>query len=843
MKTYRRPPPIVAGYPIDDVHKFWIVVPEEGTNLITNPSLETATTGWTLAGSASIARSTTQQRRGAYSLAITMTAATGDGAYYGTVSLTSGTTYTYSVDVYAPAGMPLKAYFATTGGVQVGGAKQFKGTGRWQRISITYTETSTTTRRLYVTKDASAKTGTVYLDGAQLEAKAYPTTYIDGDQRGLVPNQFPVAYAWTGTTHASTSTRSGQTRAGGKMIPLARYGFTLLAMVGLGIVPPNVVATPFAQLDGAQYERSQKPPRQFSLGGRIDGVTPRELAALKSQLERVLDRDLVGLDQPLVLHYQGYNCEIPTTEEAEIVCVYTGGLEGSVNNHYSEAVTATFQMHMPLIRAAGDNGTTLSPNTTVLMDDISQRAPDGTWSEVGTGVSGTGTVFDIVIGPDGKIYAAGSFTAMAGVANTSRIAYWDGSAWNAMGTGAAGGTVNTLAVGPDGSIYAGGAFTSMGGVANTSRIARWDGAAWNAMGTGASGNEVFAIQVGADGSIYAGGSFLLMGGVANTVRVAKWNGSAWSAMGTGASTNSVNALALGIDGSIYAGGSFALMGGVANTVGIAKWNGSVWSALGTGISGGSASVQSLAVGLNNILYLGGDLTTAGGVSVANMAQWNGVAWTAMGEGLGAAGGGIAIDDMVVLANGTVAATGDFGAITGARQLPDNMAIWNGATWVPFDIDLDPGGSAVKVYAVQQDRQGRIYIGGVYATSSATSVTTVTNTGAARTYPRFTITGPTSGTSKVWNITNNTTGRAVHFNNLTVVPGEIGTLNLDPQNLTFTSTLQGNIINKIAPGSNEADFFLQPGANSISFLAEATTVTVTMSWMPANNSLGDFVYTP
>jgi hypothetical protein len=842
MRTYRQPPPIVNGYPIDDVHRFWIVVPEEGTNLITNPSLETNTTGWTLAGSASIARSTTQQRRGAYSLAITMTAATGDGAYYGTVSLTSGTTYTYSIDVYAPAGMPLKAYFATTGGVQVGGVRSFKGTGRWQRVSITYTETSTTTRRLYLTKDASTKTGTVYLDGAQLEAKAYPTTYIDGDQRGLVPNQFPIAYTWTGTAHASTSTRSGQTRAGGRLVPLSRYGFSLLGIAGLGLVTPNVVATPYAQIDGAQYERSQKPPRQFTLAGRFDATTPRHLQQLRGDLLSVLDRDLVGLDQPLVLRYQGYDCDMPTTEEAEIVCAYTGGLEGNVSNHYTEAVSAVFQMHAPMVRAAGDNGTTLSPNTTIAMDNISQRAPDGAWSEVGTGVSAGGGVFDIVIGLDGKVYAAGAFTSMAGVANTSRIAYWDGSAWNAMGTGAAGGTVDTLAVGPDGKIYAGGAFTSMGGVANTSRIAYWDGSAWNAMGTGANGS-VSALQVGADGSIYAGGAFTLMGGVANTARIAKWNGSAWNAMGTGALNFGVSALALGLDGSIYAGGAFTQMGGIANTVSIAKWSGSIWSALSTGISGGSASVQSMVVGANNILSIGGDFTTAGGVSVANMAQWNGVAWTPMGDGLGPAGSGVAIDDMVVFANGTIAATGDFDAITGSRQLPDNMAIWNGATWVPFDIDLDPGGSPAPVYSIQQDSQGRIYIGGVYGTSSAASVTAITNTGSARAHPRITITGPTSSTSKIWNIINNTTGRSVHFNNLTMVPGEIAALCLDPQNLSFTSTLQGNIVSKIAPGSNEADFFLQPGVNSISFLAERTTVTITMSWTPNNNSLDDLAYTP
>jgi hypothetical protein len=121
MRQYRTPPPIVSGYDLGDVHKFSIAVPEEGTNLWTNPSWETNTTGATAVGG-SVARSTTRQRRGAYSLAITPTAGTGDGAYFGTVSLTSGTTYTYSIDIYGAAGVPYKIHFATTSGVQVGGA-------------------------------------------------------------------------------------------------------------------------------------------------------------------------------------------------------------------------------------------------------------------------------------------------------------------------------------------------------------------------------------------------------------------------------------------------------------------------------------------------------------------------------------------------------------------------------------------------------------------------------------------------------------------------------------------------------------------------------------------------
>ena len=42
-----------------------------------------------------------------------------------------------------------------------------------------------------------------YIDGAQCEAKAYPTPYCDGS--------LGTGHAWTGTAHASTSTRTAET--------------------------------------------------------------------------------------------------------------------------------------------------------------------------------------------------------------------------------------------------------------------------------------------------------------------------------------------------------------------------------------------------------------------------------------------------------------------------------------------------------------------------------------------------------------------------------------------------------------------------------------------------------
>jgi hypothetical protein len=91
-----------------------ILQPEAVTNLVTNPSIETATTGYTAIAGA-LAQVATYQRRGVYSLEVTPAVGVADGAYYGTVSLTDTVTYTFSFDFLGASAIPYRAYFGTTG--------------------------------------------------------------------------------------------------------------------------------------------------------------------------------------------------------------------------------------------------------------------------------------------------------------------------------------------------------------------------------------------------------------------------------------------------------------------------------------------------------------------------------------------------------------------------------------------------------------------------------------------------------------------------------------------------------------------------------------------------------
>ena len=265
------------------------------------------------------------------------------------------------------------------------------------------------------------------------------------------------------------------------------------------------------------------------------------------------------------------------------------------------------------------------------------------WGALGSGISTFGIVRSLAaldVGSGSAVYAGGTFSSAGGV-SASNIARWDGTSWSALGSGLSGpsDTVNALTGFDDGAgpaLYAGGLFSTAGGVA-ANRIARWNGSSWNALGSGLNG-AVQALAVFDDGggpALYVGGAFGTAGGVAAS-RVARWNGSSWSALGSGLN-NTVNALAVFDDGggpALYAGGSFTLAGGVSASR-IAKWNGSSWSALGSGLSGPSSTVNALTVfddGAGPALYAGGSFATAGGTTVKSIAKWNGSTWATLGNG-------------------------------------------------------------------------------------------------------------------------------------------------------------------------------------------------------------------
>ncbi len=194
------------------------------------------------------------------------------------------------------------------------------------------------------------------------------------------------------------------------------------------------------------------------------------------------------------------------------------------------------------------------------------------WKPLGTGITGSNpgpNVHRLAVTPAGKLLVAGNFTSAGGVP-AEDIAVWDGSVWSGLGSGLTGcATCGALAVLPmtNGQIVAGGEFSFAGG-SSANRIALWNGTGWQALGTGVNASVESLIE-SANGEIIIGGNFTSAGGQPANY-IAQWNGATWSPVGTGMNQASVAALSHGANGTIVAAGGFTSAGG-APAAGVAVW--------------------------------------------------------------------------------------------------------------------------------------------------------------------------------------------------------------------------------------------------------------------------------
>jgi hypothetical protein len=148
-------------------------------------------------------------------------------------------------------------------------------------------------------------------------------------------------------------------------------------------------------------------------------------------------------------------------------------------------------------------------------------------------------------------------------------------------------------------------------------------------------------------------------------------------------------------------------------------------------------------------------------------------------------------------------------------------------WQALNINL-PGDPTIFAILITENNQ--VIIG--YNTAGTATVSgnaTAINGGGANCYPKVRINGP----GRLHKLINNTTGAQITFASLTLLTGEILTINFEPGNISAESTYRGNCLSYIAPGSDLADFFLRKGSNSISFLMTGTDgdTSAEMIWTP------------
>lgn len=174
-------------------------------NLVTNPSFELGTTGWTSVAGTTLNRGSDGGAVGVGYLNVTVSGTNANsGAEMSTrVRVTPATTYTLSAYVAAQvtAAHTMSALFYDEAGAQVGSAITTAftpGPGRYVRPTITTVAPSgAATVAIRITRDVAAVVALV-IDAVQIEVGRRATAYVDGDQKGCY---------WTGTPHASESAR------------------------------------------------------------------------------------------------------------------------------------------------------------------------------------------------------------------------------------------------------------------------------------------------------------------------------------------------------------------------------------------------------------------------------------------------------------------------------------------------------------------------------------------------------------------------------------------------------------------------------------------------------------
>ncbi|HLP85347.1 MAG TPA: laminin B domain-containing protein [Phycisphaerales bacterium] len=249
-------------------------------------------------------------------------------------------------------------------------------------------------------------------------------------------------------------------------------------------------------------------------------------------------------------------------------------------------------------------GLTNPGNQTVNHMIVSYDPVAGTWEPVGGGFRpGNGTATAAAVMPNGDVIVTGGFTQIGDtpgggpLVNANLIARWDGTQWNAMGSGiqpTSGFGVFDMAVTPAGELIIVGAQQGAGGVASRF-ITKWTGTQWVAMNNGlnidVNASLARCVAVSANGTVYVGGRLQNMGDIV------RWTGTQWESMGAGLG-ECFNIVIDPFDQQPIAITNFIPGVPSSQQSQLAKWNGSSWQPLGNSLQNANA----VTVGADGRVY-------------------------------------------------------------------------------------------------------------------------------------------------------------------------------------------------------------------------------------------------
>ena len=824
-------PKQLTGYELNPVRSYFSVTVSEATiNYFKTPSFENVDNDTeTQSANVTPTYDTTQSFRGRYSRKITISSTAANyfakRASAGSGILdTPGQAAAFSCYVLSPTGESFKlemrssidAYAAAFATSDV-----FQNDGTWKRVFIKFTlpagANSSTTYECRLVR-TNATTNPYYTDAWQLEAKAYPTSYCDGNESGCV---------WLGPEANSYSQRASNSFGGREYNLKTDLNLMVTSYVGTDMPPLQHTSTKRALAGGDFYQRSLPTYRVISVTCNVIQPSLMTVQQVKEQLLLLFGPDLLNqVSKSLLLTFQNTDAVgNPIGKIIDAQVQYLAGLEGNQDNNQSETFTIQFSEYTPpsiqerqeiAVVPSFQNSTSpgrianfrqaLNHSNWITTSSFGSQLIDVVYQTTTDQVYVLGS--DFLVGPTASLYA-------------NPLPYRNGVSVTTLAT--ANGSIRALAgTKYDTDLWVGGSFTSIGGTPANFIAHETALSTFAALAAGGPNGDVYSILQDRSGKLYVAGLFTTPNN-----RLTRYNPStpAWESIGGTGLDSDAYCLAIGLDGAIYVGGAFLNANGVAVNR-IAKYDPvtNTYSALGSGMNN---VVMSLIVGPDGKLYAGGDFTTAGGVSCSGIAVWNGNQWSPLGAGLNFGGGVNSVVKMSFAPDGSLYVSGWFtGTADGALSFPSHVAKWTGSTWLPVCLTIDGTQSEKVLISPQSDI---LVVGGGGGTVTFETTTTVTYTGSAGTKPRIVFRGP--GT--LYKIENLTTNMAIYFN-YTLLAGEVAVLQLDGSSPTFTSNYFGNILGKILPGSNTINFGLNPGANDISCYIAGTTSGTTAIEMYYHN---------
>jgi uncharacterized delta-60 repeat protein len=442
----------------------------------------------------------------------------------------------------------------------------------------------------------------------------------------------------------------------------------------------------------------------------------------------------------------------------------------------------------------------------------SDGTPDSTFA--------TGTGFDalvsaIALQSDGKVVVGGSFTTFGATAAGRIIRLnTDGTRDATLVTGTGfNNAVTTLALYPDGRILVGGNFATYDG-ASSPGLARLSAAGVRdsvlPLGTGL-GPVPFAMAIQSDGKIVLGGQFQIYNGstASRLVRLDGTTGAIDTSLAAPLATNGINntvravVLQPGSD-RILVGGAFSAVGS-STRFGFARFNtdGTLDSVAPSIREPGQ--VWALAPVAGGKFMIGGFFSHVGGVATpGNLARLDasGALDTSFAIGAGANNVVAAITRQ---GDGKLLVGGNFTSFAGTNVNRLVRLAVDGALDMPFINSIGTGASG-QINAIALAPDGRIAIGGTFATFNGTTVNRIARLNSDGLLDSAFVAANGTGFSSTVSII----ALAVQPDGRVVAGGSVGTLNGVPQAGTFNGAPFNGIVRLLPGGGFDSSFAVGSG---------------------------------